>query len=214
MRLPIDTVLLPIDVQRAIDDPCWGPRNNPGAEERIAALLAAWRGSGMPVIHVRHDSVEPTSPYRPEQPLHDFKPEAEPAEGEPVVAKRTGSAFVDTDLEPLLTEGGHTTLVICGVLTHNSVATTVRHAGCLGYRVFVAADACWAVDVTDSAGRHWPAEDVHAQTLATLAGEYAGVTDAQAAIGAAMLAAGMARWKQARVAARLAAGDQAITVTS
>ena len=41
MRLPSDAALLVIDVQMAIDDPKWGPRNNPGAEAAIAALLAA-----------------------------------------------------------------------------------------------------------------------------------------------------------------------------
>lgn len=201
MRLPIDTVLMPVDVQRAIDASDWGPRNNPEAERAIAGLLAAWRGAGMPVVHVRHDSVDPSSPYRPGQMLHGFKPEAEPLPGEPVIGKRTGSAFVETGLEALLTAGGHTTLVVCGVLTHNSVATTVRHAGCLGFRVFVPADACWAVDVADAAGRAWPAEDVHAMALATLAGEYATVTDAAAATAAATLAGAFARWKRERVAA-------------
>src|SRR5690348_18074826 len=34
-----------------------------------------------------------------------------------------------SDLEERLAAAGRTTLVICGVLTQNSVATTVRHAG-------------------------------------------------------------------------------------
>jgi nicotinamidase-related amidase len=45
-RLPESAALLIIDVQNAIDDPVWakhGPRNNPGAEDNIAALLAAWQ---------------------------------------------------------------------------------------------------------------------------------------------------------------------------
>jgi nicotinamidase-related amidase len=198
MRLPVDTVLLPIDLQQAIDDPRWGPRNNPGAEERIAALLAAWRVASMPIVHVRHDSVDPASPYRTGQPLHAFKPVAEPRDGEIVVAKSSGSAFVGTTLEGLLTAAGQTTLVVCGVLTHNSVATTVRHAGCLGYRVFVAADACWAVDMKGREGRHWPAADVHEQTLAALSGEYAVIADAAECIAAAEVAGASGQWKQGR----------------
>jgi hypothetical protein len=34
--LPRTAALLIIDVQKAIDDPCWGPRNNPRAEANIA----------------------------------------------------------------------------------------------------------------------------------------------------------------------------------
>src|SRR5260370_40929832 len=90
--------LLVIDVQKAIDHPSWGVRNNPDAESNIAALLAAWRASGQPVYHIRHDSTEPQSHYRPGQPGHDFKPEAPPVEGEPVVAKPSTSAFIATAL--------------------------------------------------------------------------------------------------------------------
>ena len=62
MRLPADAVLIVIDVQEAIDDPRWGPRNNLEAEGDIAALIAAWRAEGLPLVHVRHDSVEPRLP--------------------------------------------------------------------------------------------------------------------------------------------------------
>lgn len=56
-------VLLLIDLQKAIDHPSWGVRNNPDAEAHLAALLALWRGKGWPVWHVRHDSVHATSHY-------------------------------------------------------------------------------------------------------------------------------------------------------
>lgn len=193
-RLPSDTVLMIVDVQRAIDDPKWGPRNNPGAEGRIAALLAAWRDAGMPVLHIRHDSTEPDSPYRPGTPGHPFKPEAEPREDEPIVGKSANSAFIGTDLEERL--GGATTLAICGVLTHNSLEATVRHAGNLGYRVFVPADACWAVDVRDLTGRIWPAEDVHQLSLAVMHREYAVVTDSLALCEAAGLAKARKGWRK------------------
>jgi nicotinamidase-related amidase len=195
-RLPSDTVLLVIDVQRAIDDPKWGPRNNPDAERRIAALLTAWRTAGMPVVHVRHDSVEPRSPYRPDAPGHAFKPEAMPQEGEPVIGKNANSAFIGTDLETRLTDMGATTLAVCGVLTHNSVEATVRHAGNLGYRVCIAADACWAVDVRDLTGRLWPAEDVHQLSLAVMHGEYATVTDTPALLAAVALTRAINPWRE------------------
>jgi nicotinamidase-related amidase len=184
-RLPSDTTLLIVDMQRAIDDPKWGPRNNPDAERCVAALLAAWRGAAMPVLHVRHDSTEPQSPYRPDTPGHAFKPEAMPAAGERVIAKNVNSAFIGTALDEQLTQEGVTTLVICGVLTHNSVEATVRQAGNLGYRVFVPADACRACELRDLAGRVWSADDVHQLSLAVMHREYATVTDTATLVASA-----------------------------
>ncbi|HXW19700.1 MAG TPA: cysteine hydrolase family protein [Roseiarcus sp.] len=188
MRLPYDATLIIIDVQEAIDDARWGPRNNEGAEEIIAALLAAWRSEAMPVVHIRHDSTEKHSPYRPGSPGHRFKAAAQPLAHEKIVAKSTNSAFIGTRLEEALDEIGATTLVVCGVLTSNSVEATVRHGGNLGYRIFVVADACWAVEKQDLTGRLWPAEDVHALSLAHMHGEYAQVVDSKTTLIAATLA--------------------------
>ena len=50
MNQSTDAALLVIDVQKGLDDPGQGARNNPDAEKRIADLLAAWRAAGKPVI--------------------------------------------------------------------------------------------------------------------------------------------------------------------
>jgi nicotinamidase-related amidase len=188
MRLPADAVLIVIDVQEAIDDQRWGPRNNLEAEANIASLIAAWRAEELPLIHIRHDSIDPASPYAPHRPGHRFKLCAVPLAGETVVGKNTNSAFVGTALESMLDELGATTLVLCGVLTPNSVEATARHAGNLGYQVFVVADACWAVDKVDLRGKHWRAEDVHALSLAHLKGEYASIVDTVTTLRAAAMA--------------------------
>jgi nicotinamidase-related amidase len=127
------TALLVIDLQKAIDDPCWGVRNNPGAELVVASLLALWRRANAPLIHVRHDSKEPNSTYRPGQPGNEFKPQGAPLPGETVLAKQTNSAFIGTDLESMLGERGIRRLVVSGVITNNSVEATVRMAGNLGF---------------------------------------------------------------------------------
>lgn len=167
--------LVIVDVQKAIDDPMWGPRNNPQAEENIAALLGAWRTHDQPLVHVRHDSTDPASAYRPGQPGNDFKPEVAPLAGEVVVPKQTNSAFIGTDLGARLDAAGCDAVVFAGVITNNSLEATVRMSGNLGYRTFVVADGSWTVDKVDRRGRRWPAEDVHQLALANMDGEYAAV---------------------------------------
>jgi nicotinamidase-related amidase len=171
--------LVVIDVQNAIDDPMWGPRNNPGAEDVIAGLLAWWRSRKLPIIHVRHDSTEPDSAYRPGQSGNDFKAEARPLPGETVVAKQTNSAFSGTDLADQLIATGCDVVVFAGVITNNSLEATVRMSGNLGFESLVVADGCWTVDTVDLRGRRWPAEDVHALSLANMDGEYAKVVSAR-----------------------------------
>jgi nicotinamidase-related amidase len=171
--LPQDAVLIVVDMQRAIDHPSWGRRNNPALEANVAALLARWRRDGRPIIHVRHLSREPNSTYRPGQSGADFKPEALPLPGETVVVKHTNSAFIGTDLEERLRRAGQNTLIITGVITNNSVEATARMAGNLGFAAVVVSDGTATVDRADYNGKHHPAEDVHAMSLANLQGEYA-----------------------------------------
>jgi nicotinamidase-related amidase len=162
--------LIVIDVQNAIDHPKWrrfGDRNHPDAERNIARLLETWRARQWPIYHIRHDSKEPDSPYRPGQPGNDFKPEAAPLPGETVIAKHVNSAFIGTGLEARLRAAGHLNLAICGVITNNSVEATVRMAGNLGFDTQLVEDACFTF-----AQPRWPAEEVHAMSLANLDGEY------------------------------------------
>jgi nicotinamidase-related amidase len=173
--LPVDAALIVIDLQKAIDHPSWGERNNPEAEKNVAALLAAWRRTRRPVYHIRHDSREPASHYRPGQPGNDFKPEAQPVAGEIVLVKRTNSAFIGTDLESRLRAADHTVLVVTGVITNNSVEATVRMAGNLGFQTLLVEDAAFTFGRKDWNGRWRSADEVHAMSLANLDGEYCSV---------------------------------------
>jgi nicotinamidase-related amidase len=165
--------LVIIDVQKAIDHPSWGRRNNPEAEANMARLLVSWRAAAWPVVHVRHSSTEPDSTYRPGQEGADFKPEVFPRTDEWVIEKKTNSAFIGTDLEARLRVRGINTLVITGVITNNSVEATARMAGNLGFETVVVSDATATFDRADYDG-HWrTAEEVHAMSLANLEGEYA-----------------------------------------
>ena len=182
-ELPAYAALVIVDLQKAFDDPRYAPRNNPQAEANAGRVLAAWRATGRPVIHVQHLSREPDSPYRPGQPGCDFKDEVRPQAGELVVQKSTNNAFLDTGLGPYLDDKEIHTLVVIGVATNNSVDATVRMAGNLGYETFLVADATATADKTDLAGRIWRAEEIQALTLANLNGEYATVLSTEEILG-------------------------------
>ena len=182
--LPHSAALVVIDVQYAIDHPSWGERNNPQAEGNIAALLAAWRAAGRPIYHIRHDSTEAKSHYRPGQAGHEFKAEAMPLAGETVIGKRTNSAFIGTGLEATLRAAGVETLIVAGGITNNSVEATVRMAGNLGFETFVVEDACFTFGRKDWAGTPRTAAEVHAMSLANLEGEYATVVGTAAVMAA------------------------------
>jgi nicotinamidase-related amidase len=170
--------LLLIDVQQGMDHPRWGARNNPDAERRIGALLAAWRQAKWPVIHVQHMSQEADSPLRADARGNAFKVEAMPHDGEPVFQKTVNSAFIGTPLEAHLHREGIHALVMVGLTTDHCVSTTVRMAGNLGFDVVVVEDATATFERTGPDGVRYPAEQMHRLSLASLHGEFAQVQSA------------------------------------
>ena len=72
-------------------------------------------------------------------------------------------------------EAGIEQLIIVGVATHNSVESTARTAGNLGFQTWVVEDACYTFDKADYFGKVHSAEQVHAMSLGNLHGEYATV---------------------------------------
>jgi nicotinamidase-related amidase len=176
---PISPVaLLLIDVQQGLDDPRWGARNNPDAEQQIGALLAAWRQAKWPVIHVQHMSQVPGSPLRADAPGNAFKPEAMPRDGEPVFQKTVNSAFIGTTLEAHLRREHIHSLVIVGITTDHCVSTTTRMAGNLGFEVVVVEDATATFERTGPDGVRYSADQMHRLALASLHGEFAQVQSA------------------------------------
>lgn len=169
--------LIIIDMQKCMASEKAGERNNPAAEQNIARLLDAWRGGGHAIVHVRHISRSPDSLFSAGQPGAEFQSAFLPHADEHVVEKNVPDAFLNTGLERWLRVRDISTLVIVGVSTNISVECSARTAGNLGFSTTVVSDATFTFGKADYAGVWRRAEEVHAMSLANLAGEYANVED-------------------------------------
>jgi nicotinamidase-related amidase len=184
---PPSTTLLVVDLQQGFDAPFWGRRNNPHLEQRVSDLLRVSRGTGLPVVHVRHMSADPSSPLRPGQPGNAFKPETAPVAGEVVIEKRVNSAFIGTSLETDLRRAGCRGLVIVGLTTNHCVSTTARMAGNLGFVTWVVSDATATFDRVGPDGVAHRAEQIHAMALSDLHGEFATIVDTADVVAALLV---------------------------
>ncbi|MFT5193039.1 MAG: nicotinamidase-related amidase [Cellvibrionaceae bacterium] len=174
-----NTALLVIDVQKGLDHPSLGTRNNPQAESNIALLLAEWRKTGRPVIHVKHNSVEPQSKLRPELPGNEVKDEAKPLPAEKQYEKTVNSAFIGTDLEQYLHAQGIADLVVVGLTTDHCISTSVRMADNLGFKVTLISDATAAFETKGHDGALFSADEIHNISLATLNNEFCVIKSTQ-----------------------------------
>ena len=172
-----DTALLLIDVQVGVDVLVhWGGptgrRNNPGAEQVMLDLLAAWRSAGRAVAWTRHDSREEASPLKFSLSTGGQKPGFEIRDGEIVVEKDVNSGFIGTSLEVDLRRRGINRLVIVGFFTNFCVETTTRMAGNLGFDTYLVHDGCATTNRIGLDGTDHDAQLVHDMTIANLHGEF------------------------------------------
>jgi nicotinamidase-related amidase len=180
--------LILIDVQKGLDEPRFGKRNNPRAETNMAKLLQHWRNAKLPVFHVRHFSTEEHSPLRPELPGAAIKEFALPEAGEKLFSKNVNSAFIGTELEAELRARGIKQIVLCGLTTDHCVSTSARMGANLGFEVILVSDATATFERTGPDGKHWTADEMHSCELASLHGEFATVLDTAGALAAAQQA--------------------------
>lgn len=171
-ELTADAALIVIDVQKGFEDPYFGRRDNPAAEDNIVALIRAWRSAGRPIVLVRHDSVEGTvlAPESPGNAIKDVVLAAfEGAEPDLFVTKSVNSAFYGTpDLDAWLRERGIGQIVIVGIQTNMCNETTARMGGNLGYDVLYPIDAMHTFDAVGPDGETVTAEDLTRATAASL----------------------------------------------
>jgi nicotinamidase-related amidase len=176
--------LVVVDVQKGFEDPVWGERNNPGAEDNIVALIDAWRAQGQPVVFVRHDSPEAGSPFTPGQPGNDLD---EILTGEPdlLVTKSVNSAFHgEPDLAAWLRGEAIDRVAVCGIQTNMCCETTARVAANLGFETDLVLDATYTFALPSHDGGTISADELSRVTAANLDPEFGQVMNTSEAVAA------------------------------
>ncbi len=178
------TALVVIDVQRAFEDAAyWGKRNNPDCEANVGRLIDGFRARSLPIVLVRHDSVEPKSPLRPGQRGNDFK-DVVRGPADLVISKTVNSAFLGTpDLAAWLKSRSLTGLALCGITTNHCCETTARMGGNLGFRVLFVLDATHTFDRAALDGTMITADELARTTAANLNGEFAQIVTTDQLVG-------------------------------
>ncbi|EPR42371.1 isochorismatase hydrolase [Desulfovibrio sp. X2] len=150
------------------------------AGAKATAVLSRFRELGLPVVHVRHESVRPGSTFfLPGTPGCDFPDIVAPLPGEAVVTKNFPNSFRGTDLEEKLGAVGAKRLVVAGMMTNMCIDATVRAAWDMGYACVVAGDATAACALKHGGVAVTPSQ-ARAAFLAALGMVYAEVVETDA----------------------------------
>lgn len=146
-----NTALLVVDMQQGV---VGSAHETDRVVANINTLVGKARAEQVPVVWVQH-SDDDLAPGSPEWLL---VPELVPAEGEPVVHKRYGDSFEETDLEALLAERRVGRLVVTGAQTDACIRSTLHGALVRGYDATLVGDAHTTEDMRQWGSPVGPAE--------------------------------------------------------
>ncbi len=168
------TALLLIDIQNDYFEGGANPLTGSfEASLNAKKILEQFRDKGLPAIHIQHISARPGSTFfLPGTKGADIHPNVQPLENEKVIVKHFPNSFHGTDLHACLTVNNITDLVVCGMMTHMCVDSSIRAAKDSGFNCTLISDAC-ATKNLKIQGQLVKATDVHNSFLAALGYFYA-----------------------------------------
>ena len=165
--------LLIIDVQ---NDYFPGGANPQYRALEAEAVIQKWiedsRKVGRPIIYMQHFNGPEDSFFRPGTEGAEISPRIAPTPQDKVIVKYAPNSFLNTELDAYLKSLSVEKLIVCGMMTHMCVDTTVRSAMDHGYAVDLVAKGCATRDLTIG-DVTIPAETVQKTFLASLSGVFA-----------------------------------------
>lgn len=149
------------------------------AAKHAQQVLDYFRTYHLPIFHIQHISLSESAtfflPHTSGAEIHQL---CAPQSGEKVLVKHRPDSFIDTGLKEELEACGIEAVVICGMMTHMCIDTTVRAANQNGYPVELIEDACATRDLEWN-GIVIPANQVQGAYMAALSGSFAKVYQAE-----------------------------------
>ncbi len=151
------------------------------AAQNAEKVLNAFREKKLPVFHVQHIMDFEGAPFFQKgtkgAEIHDLvKPIDSPYEK--LVIKAAPNSFLNTILKGELDKADINDVVICGMMTHMCVDTTVRACADYGINVTLISDTCTTCDLEYN-NTVIPAQVVNDTYMASLAQGFANVVTAQ-----------------------------------
>ncbi len=144
------------------------------ALEVTKQLLDSFRKRKLPVIFIQHIMLDKGFFFEEGTKGVEIHSEIKPLSTETVIVKHAPSSFYQTSFEECLKDNQVTDLVVCGMMTHMCVDTTVRVASDYGYHTTLIQDACTTKDMVWD-GKTYSAEVVHNIFVGALSGGFADV---------------------------------------
>ncbi|HZG17503.1 MAG TPA: cysteine hydrolase family protein [Candidatus Bathyarchaeia archaeon] len=172
------TALLLVDIQ---NDYFKGGRNELSNMDKAIThaqeALSLFREKSLPIVHIQCILLEENATFfLPDTEGIKIHERVNPQADEKVIVKHTPDSFFQTELQKHLESINVTRLVICGMMSHICIDSTVRTAHRLGYEVILLSEACTTKDLV------WndtviPAKTVHDTFMASLQDTFAQVMD-------------------------------------
>ena len=137
-------------------------------------LLKHFRERKLPVFYVQHISPEDAAFFLPNTKGVQLHKEIEPLGSEYIIVKHTPNGFHETTLQEKLTSLSIKNLVMCGMMTHMCIDTTIRAAKDYGYEITLISNGCATKELKWN-GVNIPADTVQSIFMASLNQKFANV---------------------------------------
>lgn len=141
----------------------------------IKSLLKHFREKKLPIFYIQHVSIAVQANFFISETVGvQINKEIKPLDTEIIIVKHYPNSFYKTNLQKVLKQNKITDLVVCGMMTHMCIDTTVRAAKEYGYKITLISDGCATKDLEWN-NVNIPAETIQSVFMASLNHKFANV---------------------------------------